>query len=475
MILLILAAIWNKEYESEYIRQVTEQDKKLYHIRFLLPFGLWVYDLLSKGHSGKDEKEWAKAIYVGEDFTSKVRMQGARQMVIAWLCLFCSCIFGIAVSLVPEKAEIKTELERPTFGQTTTYTLTVDGLRDDKEETISVSVDGKEPEKQGMTEIFDEAFDLLKVEILGENESLQNVQKNLSLPSSSIYGIRAVWKSLNPDYIDDYGSIKTECIPQEGIGVQLQVRLSYSMYEQYYTLDIRLMPESKDEAYYLKLLSKTIEDENENTKQDKILKLPSVIEDKKITYKSKEANSLKSLLFLCLFIPIVMYEMRKQKLKEAYENRNKQLIEDYPNFVFELGIMLQCGLTIRIAWNRLTHEYDEQKRKCSKEKRYLMEEMIITRNQIEAGESEAAAYGEFGRRCKSHCYVRLGNYLEQNIHQGISGVERMLDIEFSQALEQKKNLALQAGERMETKMLFPMFLLLGLVMAILMIPAFMSM
>ena len=31
------------------------------------------------------------------------------------------------------------------------------------------------------------------------------------------------------------------------------------------------------------------------------------------------------------------------------------------------------------------------------------------------------------------------------------------------------------GERMETKMLFPMFLLLGLVMAIVMIPAFMSM
>lgn len=71
--------------------------------------------------------------------------------------------------------------------------------------------------------------------------------------------------------------------------------------------------------------------------------------------------------------------------------------------------------------------------------------------------------------------MRLGNSLEQNIRQGISGLEQMLDQELTQALDQRKNQALQEGERMETKMLFPMFLLLGLVMAILMIPAFMNM
>ena len=62
-----------------------------------------------------------------------------------------------------------------------------------------------------------------------------------------------------------------------------------------------------------------------------------------------------------------------------------------------------------------------------------------------------------------------------NLRQGISGLEQQLDQELTQALEQRKNQAIQDGERMETKTLFPMFLLLGLVMAIVMIPAFMSM
>ena len=174
-------------------------------------------------------------------------------------------------------------------------------------------------------------------------------------------------------------------------------------------------------------------------------------------------------------MPFVLYEIARQKRKEAFENRNKQLIADYPNFVFELGLMIQCGLNVRTAWNRLTAEYEETQHKCKGYQRYLFEEMLVTRNQIEAGVNEAAAYGAFGRRCRAHCYLKLGSSLEQNLRQGISGLEQQLDQELTQALEQRKNQAIQDGERMETKMLFPMFLLLGLVMAIVMIPAFMSM
>lgn len=81
--------------------------------------------------------------------------------------------------------------------------------------------------------------------------------------------------------------------------------------------------------------------------------------------------------------------------------------------------------------------------------------MLVTRNQIEAGVNEAAAYGAFGRRCRAHCYLKLGSSLEQNLRQGISGLEQQLDQELTQALEQRKNQAIQDGERMETKMLFP--------------------
>ena len=56
----------------------------------------------------------------------------------------------------------------------------MEGL-EEGDQTIHVSVDGKEPETQGMMAVFDDAFDSVKEQILGENESLENVQTNLLL------------------------------------------------------------------------------------------------------------------------------------------------------------------------------------------------------------------------------------------------------------------------------------------------------
>lgn len=42
--------------------------------------------------------------------------------------------------------------------------------------------------------------------------------------------------------------------------------------------------------------------------------------------------------------------------------------------------------------------------------------------------------------------MKLGSSLEQNLRQGISGLEQQLDQELTQALEQRKNQAIQDGE-----------------------------
>lgn len=476
MVGLVVIAVWKRNYKKETIDNILSEGNKKEWLWFLFPMGLWIYDLLSKKQpaQNEEEREWANALYVREDAKKKLQLQGARQMVNFWICLFFASVLGISVSFLPDTQIQKTELERPEFGQTKDYSLTVEGL-EEGDQTIHVSVDGKEPETQGMMAVFDDAFDSVKEQILGENESLENVQTNLSLVSSTIYGIRVAWKSLTPELLDDFGVIQIQDIPPEGVTAQLQVKLSYSMYEQYYTLDVRLMMPKKDAQYYMMLLTKQLKDENNNTKTKSIVTLPENIEGKKLTYKTVQTQPIRLMPALFLILPFVLYEIARQKRKEAFENRNKQLIADYPNFVFELGLMIQCGLNVRTAWNRLTAEYEETQHKCKGYQRYLFEEMLVTRNQIEAGVNEAAAYGAFGRRCRAHCYLKLGSSLEQNLRQGISGLEQQLDQELTQALEQRKNQAIQDGERMETKMLFPMFLLLGLVMAIVMIPAFMSM
>ena len=121
---------------------------------------------------------------------------------------------------------------------------------------------------------------------------------------------------------------------------------------------------------------------------------PENIEGKKLTYKTVQTQPIRLMPALFLLLPFILYEIARQKRKEAFENRNKQLIADYRKF--ELGLMIQCGLNVRAAWNRLTAEYEETQHKCKGYQRYLFEEMLVTRNQIEAGVNEAAAYGAFG-------------------------------------------------------------------------------
>ena len=59
-------------------------------------------------------------------------------MVNFWICLFFASVLGISVSFLPDTQVPKTELERPEFGQTKDYSLTVEGL-EEGDQTIHVS------------------------------------------------------------------------------------------------------------------------------------------------------------------------------------------------------------------------------------------------------------------------------------------------------------------------------------------------
>jgi hypothetical protein len=63
----------------------------------------------------------------------------------------------------------------------------------------------------------------------------------------------------------------------------------------------------------------------------------------------------------------------------------------------------------------------------------------------------------------------------QNLKKGSEGIIDILEQESMEALEQRKEMALRQGETVGTKLLFPMMIMLGLVMGIIMIPAFMTM
>ena len=64
--------------------------------------------------------------------------------------------------------------------------------------------------------------------------------------------------------------------------------------------------------------------------------------------------------------------------------------------------------------------------------------------------------------------------MSQNLRKGMKGLTQMLKLESIQAFEERKARAKKLGEEAGTKLLFPMFLMLAVVLIIVIVPAFMS-
>ena len=147
---------------------------------------------------------------------------------------------------------------------------------------------------------------------------------------------------------------------------------------------------------------------------------------------------------------------------------------DYAEFVNKLLILLGSGMSLKQSMNRISARYLDKRQKNQTQKRYLYEELLITNYEMEDGESERQAYQKFGERIGLSCYNRLMRILIQNLRTGNRGLCELLGQEAAVALEERKALARKLGEEAGTKMLLPLIMMLGIVIAIIMVPAIQS-
>ena len=128
-------------------------------------------------------------------------------------------------------------------------------------------------------------------------------------------------------------------------------------------------------------------------------------------------------------------------------------------------------MSIRTAWDKIAEDYKRAVNEGRSEMHYVYEEMYITGSQLKSGISEAKAFAEVGTRCGLQQYMKLSGLLEQNRKNGSKNLRETLRLEMAEAFEQRKHQARRMGEKAGTKLLVPLFLLLGVVMVMIMLPA----
>lgn len=368
-------------------------------------------------------------------------------------------------------------ISRASYGQgEKQVVLTVEGL-EEKEVEVGFSVGERQYTRQEAEAAMEDLGNRLGKMILGENPSLEQVRTKLNLPSrDTVTGFRIRWSSDAMERIGLDGTVNGKGADKaQGTRVCLKAQVSDGLggSRVFSFLAVVFPEELSAEEQQMQNIQEAIEREEQRSRTEEGFYLPREYEGKALIYGQKGGKEHVWLLVMGPLVAVLLRARGKSEDKKRKKERERKLLLDYSEVVSKLQIFLGAGMTVRTAWERIALDYQILREKGEGE-RPAYEEMLQTYYQLKSGAPEGKAYEEFGRRCVLQPYLKLAGLLEQNRKTGTKNLRQLLQLEMTDAFEQRKNLARRQGEEAATKLLIPLFLMLGVVMVIVVVPAFLT-
>lgn len=357
----------------------------------------------------------------------------------------------------------------------------------DYEQRLTLSVEGGEemayeltvPEQLLTTEQEQEylnaAAEEIEREFPGENESVNHIERAVIVKDSYQEGsVSASWSFEDADVVDLHGKVTAEELPPEGVPLKARVTLVCGESERTEEFYFRVFPaERTEEEELFWQIGRELKRQGARTGET-YLTLPQKIEGKTLEWQTQKSHMPEKIFLfgvaLAAFVPLLEHSRKREKEKK----RERLLTLEYPEIISKLALLLGAGMTLKAALRKLAEAYEQHKGKQGTGYRPAYEEILTACREIENGMGEAAAYERFGERCKNAEYRKLGTILAQNLKKGSYSLSLLLDQEAEAAFEKRKAAARRYGEEAGTKLLFPMMLMLGLVMIVLMVPAMLA-
>ena len=358
-----------------------------------------------------------------------------------------------------------------------TIPIKVQGQQGDKvwEKNLNVSLATREFTEKEKKTLEERTESYLRDKLPGKNSSLEQVTESLSFPVTLPDTDMEITWTVDDTYLGETGGIQYENIPAGGVDTDVMAEAVWKNWKKTYHFTVRIAskqftPEEQWKQQIQKAVEKSVRDQADKAQ----VELPEKIGDTTMVYSTEEQKKSYVLVYLVLgaivLLPLIWKEQQKKKQKE----RDEQLLLDHPGLVNKFMLLLGAGLTVRKVVERLVGEYEKERQDGGK-KRYVYEELCVLLQEMKDGVSETKAIERFGKRCRLLPYLRFSSVITQNMKKGAEGLLAILETEALESLEQRKERALQLGEKAGTKLLFPMMLMLGIVMGIIMVPAFMTM
>lgn len=256
--------------------------------------------------------------------------------------------------------------------------------------------------------------------------------------------------------------------PSRGETFSLMAELSCGEEKELVTVPVTVLPEEMTQGERLaeRIDSLALEDMENET-----VRLMEEFEGVPITYRRKGRFQNAVLLVLGGVLAACLWMKEKNDEQVQKKRREESLTAAYPDLVSGFLVLTGAGYSIRQAWKKTVQDRKQSETLPFSE---VYQEMQVTLNQMETGTPEAFAYVRFGKRCGLRCYTRFSGILESSLRTGGSSLRSLLEPEMEEAFKIQADLARRKGEEASTKLLLPMFGMLGIVMVMVTAPAFFS-
>lgn len=340
-----------------------------------------------------------------------------------------------------------------------------------EKEQVSILVTERLLTEQELEVLVEQCMQELEGIMLAENTGLEEIQSNLLLPESlEEYPFEIQWKSSDTELIENDGELGLVS-GREGERVTLRLILYYGekRFEKEFLLQLG---DVKPEESLSRKLKEAVADKDMESKYEEKMPLPEELNGEKITWKRVQENNGVIFLGLTLLATVGVFFLKDKDLHEQVADRKKLLKLAYPGILNKFVLYMGAGMTVRGSFLKIATDYQRASEKMQDNPAY--DEMLYSCHELSAGVSEGLVYERFGKRSGLQEYARFATMLGQNLKKGNSALLARLREEADKAMQENLQFRKKIGEEAETKLLVPMIMMMGIVMLLVMLPAFTS-
>lgn len=317
--------------------------------------------------------------------------------------------------------------------------------------------------------------------ILGENKDLNHITKPLILiDRDPETGITVDWSSDDPELVSDSGEVNLiRAAEKRTVILKADLALDDTALNTAYRLKID--PKAPEEDYQRSLLTAlkdSLTEMKKDTFSQRIIlpgELEGVVEVK--WFSGKEKNGvflLPAFLFMILIAFFKRYDRIDREIREAEMSVNR----DLPEFINKLVLLLNAGLVFSTAFSKIIKDYESFNNNGKyrhSDKKFLYEEMLEIQKRVDqSNASLMRELKEFAQRCGVREMVRLTAVISDNWNKG-STLSEKLEAESNLLWISRKKKAEEKGKLAETKLTFPLMILLLVLILVTIAPAMLEM